>query len=129
MKIDQKEIESVCSLEPFKRYKYFIKRVADSEYVYSLETSEGNWASSTVKDYTLYPVWSAREFALNCAINQWSGFNVIETSLEDFMEIRLLEVEKDGLLLNVFPVPTRTGFVVKIDEFLRDIREELQNYE
>lgn len=32
--MNQKEIESVIALEPKERYKYFIKKVADSEIFY-----------------------------------------------------------------------------------------------
>jgi hypothetical protein len=35
-KINQKEIEGVSALEPFKRYQYFIKRIVDWEIVYAL---------------------------------------------------------------------------------------------
>lgn len=31
-----KEIEAVSALQPFERYKYFIKKIADSELVYTL---------------------------------------------------------------------------------------------
>jgi hypothetical protein len=129
MEMNRKEIENVLSLEPFERYKYFLKKVADSEKVYTLESKEGDWATSTVKEYILFPVWSANEFALGCAIDEWGEFNPIETNIRDFIRISLPEIEGDGFLLNVFPAGKRTGFVVKPDEFIRDISEELENYE
>jgi hypothetical protein len=129
MKINEKEIASVSSLEPFKRYQYLLKKVADAEKVYTLESLEENWASSEVKGHNLYPIWSAEEFALNCTIDAWSGFNVVETNIKEFMETVLPEIEKEGFLLNAFPVGERTGFVVKPNEFVRDINDELENYE
>jgi len=129
MKVNQKELESVSNMEPFKRYQYLIKRIADSEKIYTLQSDDGDWASSTVKNHNLFPIWSASEFASNAAIDAWSSFIVVEEDIYNFMEATLHEIESDGFLLNVFPVGDTTGFVVKPDEFTRDLREELKNYE
>jgi hypothetical protein len=129
MKLSKTEIESVSSLEPLKRYQYLIKRIADSEKVYTLETIEGNWASSIVKEFQLFPLWSAAEYAANSAIEAWSKFNIIENELNNFLETRLPEIERQGFLLNAFPVGDRTGFVVKPSELIRDLKDELTKYE
>jgi hypothetical protein len=129
MKLNQKEIESVSSLEPFKRYQYLIKRIADSEKVYTLQDSEGKWASSTLREYQLFPIWSAAEYAANSAVEAWSEFEIIENDIYDFLHVKLREIESQGFLLNAFPVGNKTGFVVKPNEYIRDIRVELANYE
>ncbi|WP_316838330.1 DUF2750 domain-containing protein [Pedobacter nutrimenti] len=128
MEINQKEIEKVSSLGAFERYQYLLKRIADNEMIYTLENEEGDWASSEIKEYILYPIWSAKEFALKCAVDEWSGFKIIETSIGVFLETVLPEIDKDGFLLNAFPVGVTTGFVVTTSEFMRDIAEELGNY-
>lgn len=123
-----KEIESVSSLIPIERYKYVIKKIADSEKVYSLESKDGRWVSFTVKKQSLYPIWSAKEFALNCAVEDWSEFNIIEVPLNEFVEIKLKDVVNNGFLINVFPVRDLHGFIIKPTEFLRDLNCELENY-
>jgi hypothetical protein len=35
----------------------------------------------------------------------------------------------DNFLINVFPIYERTGFVVNLDEFTRDLNEELEKIE
>lgn len=129
MILNQQEIKNVSVLEPLKRYQYFLKKVADNEKLYTLKNGNNNWASSTVKNYNLYPVWSANKFASNSQIDVWSEFNVVELDLYDFLDNTLPQIEKEGFLLNVFPVDKTTGFVVKVNEFIRDINEELKNYE
>lgn len=127
--MNQKELESVSKLEPFKRYQYLIKKIADSEKIYSLQSVDGDWASSTVKNHHLFPIWSTSEFASKAATDAWANFIVVEEDIYNFMEAILPEIENDGFLLNIFPIGDTTGFVVKPDEFTRDLREELEQYE
>ena len=63
IKITEKEIKAVSALAPYERYKYFIKRIVDTELMYSLKSHDGNWAISKVEASKLFPLWSAREFA------------------------------------------------------------------
>jgi hypothetical protein len=129
MKINQQEIQHVSNLEPFDRYQYFLKKVADNEVLYTLQSPNNDWASSTVDNFEMYPIWSASEFASNSKIDGWSEFRIIELELTYFMETVLPLIDQEGLLLNVFPVAKTTGFVVKTNEFIRDINEELENFE
>jgi len=36
---------------------------------------------------------------------------------------------ENNYLINVFPMNNKTGFVVSLEEFERDLSEELKNYE
>jgi len=129
MNISAKEIESISALETFKRYRYLIKRVADQEMMYSLKSHEGNWAISTVNKMDLFPIWSSPEFAKNCAVDGWDSFEVEEISLNRFQDDLIKFIENHGFLLNIFPVGKPTGFVVDLQEFVRDLRDELAKYE
>lgn len=126
MQISQNEINIASALEPFKRYQYFLKRVVQLKKVYTLQGQEGHWASSTIQGHKLYPLWSAGEFARNCAIDGWTGFHIIETDLDEFIKIGLPIIKQEGFLLNIFTVGKRTGFVLDADEFVRDIHDEIE---
>lgn len=128
IKITEKEKEAVSSLSPFERYKYFIKRVADIELMYSLKSPEGNWAISEVETSKLFPLWSAKEFAEQCLTSGWAGFGVEEIDMDVFEDELLDFIHSQGYLLNVFPVGASTGFVVDIVEFAKDLSEEMKNY-
>jgi len=128
IKITEKEKEAVSSLPPFERYKYFIKRVADTELMYSLKSLEGNWAISEVETSKLFPLWSAKEFAEQCLVSGWAGFEVEEIDMDVFEDELLDFIHSQGYLLNVFPVGASTGFVVDINEFAKDLSEEMKNY-
>jgi hypothetical protein len=128
IKITEKEIEAVSALTPYERYKYFIKRVADTELMYSLKSPDGNWAISEVEGSKLFPLWSANEFAEQCKLSGWLGFYIEEITLETFEDELLEFVHSQGYLLNIFAVGQNTGFVVDILEFAKDLSEEMKNY-
>ncbi|KIC92616.1 DUF2750 domain-containing protein [Flavihumibacter solisilvae] len=123
-----KEIESVSKLEPFERYKYFIKRVADTEVMYTLVDESGEFVLAELGDNVLLSLWSASEFAALCMIDKWSGLTVKEISLGEFDEEIIDEAVEGNWLLNIFSVGVKSGFVVNLDEFTRDLSEELKRY-
>jgi hypothetical protein len=76
MTINPKEIEKVSSLVAFERYQYFIKRVADSEKLYTLNSKKSDWARSNIKGFKLYPLWPFEEYAINCIDGAWHNFEM-----------------------------------------------------
>lgn len=125
----EKEIIAVCKLGAFERYQYFIKRVADSEKMYCLIDDIGYWAMANVEDRTVISFWSAPEYALMNAINDWDGFLVKEITVEEFEYDFADRIEKNNWLINIFPLKEKSGFVVDINEFARDLSEEMKKYQ
>ena len=128
MKISAKEIEEVSKLKPIQRYHYFIKRVADNEKMYSLVDRQGYFALANINDNVLFSVWTAPEFALSSAIDKWKEFEVKEIILEEFEDHIIDEIEKNNWLMNVFSIGSKSGFVVSLNEFARDLNEEMKKY-
>ncbi|AZA77812.1 DUF2750 domain-containing protein [Chryseobacterium joostei] len=126
--MNQKEIENVISLEPIERYNYFIKKVADWEIFYTLLNESGEYALSELKDKKLFPMWSAREFAELCKVSGWETYTVKELKLDDLENEIIDFIADQNCLINVFPIYNRTGFVVSLIEFSKDLSEELKNY-
>lgn len=124
-----KEIETVSNLEPFERYNYFIKKIADFEILYSLKSLEGNFAISETDDKYMFPIWSHEEFAKLNLNKEWENFEICEISLEELEEEIFHFVLENNYLINVFPMNNKTGFVVNLEEFKRDLSIELENYQ
>lgn len=122
-----KKIENILKLNPFERYQYFIRKIADWEKTYTLVFPNGDHAISTIDDKTLFPLWSEIEFAEICRIDDWSDCEVLEIDFNRLEEI-INFIRESDFLINVFPT-NKTGFVVTLDEFIRDLKEELKNYE
>lgn len=128
MRLNEKEIESVSSLKPFDRYKYFIKRVADFEEVWTILDQDGDIALSDIDDEVLVSFWSSEEYIGSNLSQGWKDCKPLKLTLEDFEEKVLPFIHKEQSLVNVFPVGGKSGFVVSIEEFLRDLNEELEQY-
>ncbi|WP_433631775.1 DUF2750 domain-containing protein [Chryseobacterium cucumeris] len=127
--MNQKEIDNVIYLEPFERYKYVIKKIADWEVFYTLVDKEGEYVLSEIEGKTLFPIWSAEEFAKLCMISGWQDTRIKKLDLDD-LENEIIDFIADAsYLINVFPVYDRTGFVVTLNEFAKDLNEELKNYQ
>lgn len=128
MKLTDKEVEAILKLEPYDRYQYFIKRVADSEQMFTIVDNEDNWALADVQGKEVFSVWSAPDFAVLFAIGDWESFSVKEITIEQLEDDIIDEIENNGYLINVFPIIGRSGFVVDIIEFAKDINNEMRKY-
>lgn len=124
-----KEIEKVVSLEPLERYKYFIKKIADREFLFTLINENGEYATSFVDDNELFPLWSDKDYVELCKVNGWENYSIKEISLEDLGGDLINLIAQSNYLLNIFPVYDKTGFIVDLAEFTRDLSQELENYE
>lgn len=122
------EVEKVAKLIPIERYKYFIKRVADGEIMFTLTNGDGNIIVSQIDKKMIVPFWSSTEFVELCKITGWENLDIKEISL-DYFEDKIIDwIEENNYLLNIFPVENKTGFVVDINEFARDLSDELKKY-
>ena len=95
--------------------------------MYTLIDSE-KYILSEFENNRLLPLWSATQFAENSKLNGWENLEVKEIGI-DFFEEELVDlITRNNYLLNIFPIGNATGFVVEINEFVRDLNEELENY-
>lgn len=123
-----KEIESVIQLEPFKRYQYSIKKIVDFEEIWLL-TSDDKLSISEIEDKSVIPIWPLKEYVLSNMKEGWEDCQLRCIDLTEFDEKILPFIEKEELLIDIFPVNGISGFIVSIKELLRDLRDEMAKYE
>ena len=128
MNLKTQEIESVIKLEPFERYKYSLKRIADNETLYTIKRDNETIAISDLDDEKLIPFWSAKQFAELNITDEWNEFYVEEISLDDFENEMVDFINENNFLMNIFPINNKTGFVVSLDEFISDLNIELERF-
>ena len=109
--IGSKEIEGVLKTETWKRYKYFMGKVADQEEVWGLY--DDRWAlARDNKGHDIFPLWPAAEYASLCALELWRNYKPKQIPLDDLLEKLLPKLKNDGILIGVFFTPNNKGVVV-----------------
>lgn len=127
--MNNKKLENILKLEPYKRYGHFIRKIADFEELWTIVDENGDYAISTVDDKTLISFWPEEEFIVSNLNDEWSDCKALKLSLDDLADEVLPYVAEHNHLINVFPINGRSGFIVDLIEFSRDFTEELKKYE
>lgn len=123
-----KKIKNVLRLSKDDRYDYFIRKVADYEEVWGLESN--GWALlGDDLNNQVFPFWPEKEFAEICAIDQWTGYEAKPIELNSFLEKWIPGMEKDKILVNIFLTPDSKGKTVSPRDLGNHIEEELEQYE
>lgn len=117
------------ALAPQKRYDYFIKKIADAQQLWTIVDSEGNYAISMIDKHSLISFWPEEEFIASNLEENWEDYKPLLLTLDDLSDNVIDYIAQEGLLINVFPLNGRSGFVVDLEEFSRDLTTELKNYE
>jgi hypothetical protein len=125
--ISKKELESLSSATPFKRYEYFIHKVCDWKKVYTLKTQDG-FVLLGDNENELIPVWAFPEFCQEAIINEWENAEVYEIELDYFLDKWITGAKKDNRKFVVIPNGENNGVVVDSDNLLGDLEKELENY-
>lgn len=128
IRISDKELESVSSMGAFDRYRYFIKRIADSSTLWVLKNKHGEYALSEVENNVLLSVWSAKDYIQSCLKGVWENYIPTCLDIDEFNSMLIPFISEKGYLIDVFPVNNKAGFVVTLNEFVHDLNIELSNY-
>lgn len=126
--VSRRELDAVLRLDADQRVSYFIKRVVDWQTAWGLR--EDGWA--LVGDdggRTGFPLWPALEFASAFAAGEWASFRPEPIALADLMGELLPRLQRDGLLLAVFPTPALQGPFLAPDDLAARLRTEGLRYE
>lgn len=129
LKISPKEIETLMSYNPDVRYQYTIKRIADTETLWTLGVDNQAFAIQKNGEDHLLPIWSSKEFAIIFGSTFMKEYNCFPISLDNFEESIIDIICENGYLLNVFPTQTEEiGKVVGINSFSEDLSAALSEY-
>lgn len=126
--MNAKEFDNIIKLTPFDRYKYFIKKVADFEELWTITYLDGNYALSDIDDNVIISFWPKLEYVDSNLTNGWEKCSPKKLTLDD-LEVEIFDlIASQNYLINIFPVNGKSGFIVSLDEFARDLSDELKNY-
>ncbi len=122
----EKEFENVRRLSARERYRYFIKKVADSQVVWGL-WSDG-WALMGDDDGEAVPVWPHPRFAEAFATADWKQYQPREISLDELLSKWIPGMKADRRKFAVFPANEATT-TASPEQLGRDLEQELAKYD
>lgn len=116
--------------QPEVRYQYTLKRIADTESMWSLVESEKSFVIQTYGDKQLFPIWSSKEYAQAFGVNNRANFRCTSITLDYFEEAIIDFICSKELLINVFPTAEEPlGKIVSLNKFAEDLSILLEDYE
>ncbi|GAA3941037.1 DUF2750 domain-containing protein [Chitinophaga oryziterrae] len=129
-KISQREIDSVLSESPEKRFEYTIKRIADWETLWTIvgEAEALGMLTDEVQN-VIFPIWPFKEFAQLYCTGNFANYTPMVIELSDFLEEYLPDYENKNFKLSLLPLPTKKGEVMDISMFREALNSELDKIE
>lgn len=129
MELQAEEIEAMSKKGSKDRYIYCIKRIVDSEQAWVLDDDGFALCGQNGSDKEVIMLWSAREYAANCAFDDWKDYKPKALSLDYLMNEFLPDLSKEQIMVGIFPVPTLCDTpVVDAKDLLRDLEHICSEY-
>ena len=129
LKVSKEELEALNRCDQNVRYKYVMKRIADTETIWTMSKDRSTIAIQIQDGIRLFPIWSSKEYGIAFCEDICSDYSCLPISLEDFVEYFIDFICAEDLMINVFPtVKEPIGKVVDINEFADQLGKELEEY-
>jgi hypothetical protein len=128
VQVSDREFQAVTSLPGAERYEHLIKRVADTQEIWSLRTEAG-WVLAAEDGRECVPVWPHPRYAAACAVEDWLGSEPAVITLDDWLDEWLPTMESDGRGISGFPTPDGRTVLIEPAMMRADLEAELEQYE
>jgi Protein of unknown function (DUF2750) len=127
--LNHEQFLAVSQLGGSMRCKHFFSKVTDWENVWGLRNEDGWVAACDNEGNQGFPVWPHPDYASVCATGDWTGNSPYPIDVKDFVENWLLEFDKNGVMVFVFPTPEMQGVPMRALELQRELRIYLSQYD
>lgn len=130
LKISTEEIRALVLCHPEVRYQYTLKRIADTECMWSVTGSkDSSFVVQNYEDRRLFPIWSSKEYAQAFCVKDRANFGAIAITLDYFEDYVIDFICREELLINVFPTEKEPfGKIVSLNKFAEDLSIFLEDY-
>ena len=128
LQLSDHEFAAVTALPGAKRYEHLIKRVADTQEIWSLRTKDG-WVLASEDGRECSPIWPHPRYAEACAVEDWSGSEPAVIAVDDWLDEWLPAMEGEGRAISGFPTPDGRTVLIEPAMMRADLEAELEQYE
>ena len=130
LKITTKEFEALMLCKAEVRYQYTLKRIADTEGMWTIIDNNNSFALQSYEDKQLFPIWSSKEYAQAFCVGDRDAYMCFAVTLDYFEEHVIDFVFNEGLLISVFPTINEPyGKIVELNTFAEDLSCFLEDYQ
>ncbi len=124
------EMRAVIALSPQERYNYTLKRIADTEIMWTIGTTDNFIITQVCENQKLFSVWSAKEYAQKFCETSFLEYECIAITLEYFESEIIDMICCKDIKMNVFPKSVDSvGLIVDINTFADDLGKILEDYD
>lgn len=130
IRIRKPEFDALLACDADVRYKYAMKRIADTEYLWTIGENEDMCSIQQIGNKNYFLVWSSKEYAIDFCSRYFKESVCIPILIYDFIDSMADSLKEDGYNINVFPTHLEEfGKIVDVDKFCNDLEIELEDYE
>lgn len=128
LRIDPKEIAALLKLSSLKRYEYALKRIADTEEIWTIGENNSTILIQKEMGVCYFAVWPAAEYA-EIFMSDNPSYHCVAVSLDEFEQEVAKMIMSKGYQLNVFPTSNKhIGHIVSLNQFENDLSHYLDDY-
>ena len=127
--MNEKQFESVQSLDSNDRFQHFVSIVADWEQLWTVKSDEGWLVPVAPEGFEYFPVWPHPEYAQKITDLNFPGHKAEEISLQEFLSHWLPLLQDDDVKVAVFPNREWTFWCIEADDLMAELVEEMRQYE
>lgn len=128
--ISTEEKNALIQCQSDIRYKYTLKRIADTETLWSIVENEDTFSIQYHGKMKLFPIWSAKEYTQDFCVNERKDCQSIAIDLDCFENSVIDFICEKGLYINVFLCRKDPfGQIVSLNKFAEDLSILLEDYE
>ena len=103
------------------RYTHFLKTIAETSELWTVIDNNGSFALFEVNNTTVFSVWPDEASIESNLSLDWQDYIPFKVNLKELEETILPLIRQNNYLINVFPIDSRTGYIVTLNDFVRDI--------
>ena len=127
--MNEKQFESVQSLDSNARFQHFVSKVADWEQLWTVKSDEGWLVPVAPEGFEYFPVWPHPDYAQKITDLNFPGHKAEEISLQEFLSHWLPFLQDDDVKVAVFPNREWTFWCIEAGDLMTELVEEMQQYE
>ena len=128
-RISNEEFQALEKCNSETRYTYTVKRIIDTEVLWTIVDEEDHLVIQTDGNKKLLPVWSSKEYAQVFCVKGENNYKYSAFTWETFEDSVMEYIRQNDILINVFPTKKEPfGKIVDSNTFDEEINKLIEEY-